>query len=306
MIVRFFLSLTIPNGLIRGASVWNSVVESIAKPMITTAYKYGLFRPNIQRDAKELLGREVIVSLTTYGKRLELLPFCLESIFRQTVRADRIVLWLAQDEFDDATLPVDITAFGERGLEIRYCEDLRSHKKYWSTMREWPDAVVITLDDDAFYPENTIEDLLVSYLKWPEAISCHRAHQMRFSENNLIPYVEWDFSSPGIKGPSNILVPIGVGGVLYPPRRLAKEVLDATLIQDLCFAADDLWLKVHAYRANTPVVKVRPYSRPIFSTPGSQTSTLSNHNVLAGKNDEQLELVMKHFGITFYKGNGSR
>lgn len=268
------------------------------------AYKYGLFRPSAQRQAKELLEREVIVSLTTYGKRIELLPSCLESIFRQTIRADRIVLWLAHDEFDDTTLPVDVTAFVSRGLEVRYSEDLRSHKKYWATMQEWPDAIVITLDDDAFYPEDTIKGLLVSYLQWPEAISCHRAHQMRFSGNKLLPYVEWSFSAPGVRGPSNTLVPIGVGGVLYPPGCLAKEVLDATLIRELCFAADDLWLKVHAHRANTLVVKIRPYSRPIFSLPGSQFATLTDHNVLTGMNDEQLERVVQHFGITFSEGSG--
>ncbi|WP_375697502.1 hypothetical protein [Pseudophaeobacter sp. TrK17] len=306
MIVRFFSSLTIPNGFIRGASFWNSFVEAIAKPMITTAYKYGFFRPNAQRQAKELLDREVIVSLTTYGKRVELLPSCLESIFRQTVRADRIVLWLARDEFDDATLPVEVTSFVKRGLEVKYSEDLRSHKKYWTTMQEWPDAVVITLDDDTFYPENTIEELLASYLLWPKAISCHRAHQMRFLGKNLLPYVEWNFSSPGVRGPSNSLVPIGVGGVLYPPGCLAKEVLDATLIRELCFAADDLWLKVHAYRANTLVVKVRPFSRPVFSLPGSQSTTLTDHNVLTGMNDEQLERVLQHFGITFSEDSGRR
>ena len=47
---------------------------------------------------------QVIVSLTTYGKRLYDVAFTIESIMQQSVKANRIVLWL--EDRCDAHLPV--------------------------------------------------------------------------------------------------------------------------------------------------------------------------------------------------------
>ena len=41
----------------------------------------------------------------------------------------------------------------KRGLTIRFCEDLKAHKKYYYAFKEYPDDIVITVDDDVIYPQ---------------------------------------------------------------------------------------------------------------------------------------------------------
>src|SRR5690554_7292875 len=77
---------------------------------------------------KAYLDKEVILSLTTYNKRIFDVALTIESLFQQTIKANRIILWLAEDEFMGRDLPVKLTKLIDRGLEIRYCEDLKSYR----------------------------------------------------------------------------------------------------------------------------------------------------------------------------------
>ena len=48
---------------------------------------------------------KIIVSLTTYNKRINTVFLTIESIFEQTVKPDKIVLWLDKNEFSIDTIP---------------------------------------------------------------------------------------------------------------------------------------------------------------------------------------------------------
>jgi hypothetical protein len=71
------------------------------------------------------LPSELIVSLTSYPRRFPILDFAIRSLLNQTVRPDRVILWLAED--DVTYLPSAVRRLA--GLEIRTCRDLRSFKK---------------------------------------------------------------------------------------------------------------------------------------------------------------------------------
>ncbi len=93
----------------------------------------------------------------------------LESLFRQTIRPDRIILWLADEQYPDKkAVEMRLKKYKKLGLEIQYCDDLRSHKKYFYTMKKYPEAIVITADDDIIFSEDMLEKLLKTYLKYPE------------------------------------------------------------------------------------------------------------------------------------------
>ena len=103
-------------------------------------------------------GEKIIVSLTTFPARINVVGYAIKSLFNQTVKPDRIVLWLASSQFENVQLPQLISELVEKGLEIRYCEDVRSHKKYFYALQEQQsNELVITYDDDLVYPENSIE-----------------------------------------------------------------------------------------------------------------------------------------------------
>src|SRR5690349_163949 len=71
---------------------------------------------------------ELIVSLTSYPPRFNQLKLVLGCLLDQTVRADRIILWIAQEDYP--RLPSDVVGLrAPGGLEIRTCEDIGPYKK---------------------------------------------------------------------------------------------------------------------------------------------------------------------------------
>ena len=99
---------------------------------------------------------EIIISLTTYSLRIHNVYIALESLLNQTIKPNRIILWLAEEEFNEANLPISVLRLKERGVEIRFCEDYKSYKKLIPTLREFPEAIIITVDDDVIYPMDQI------------------------------------------------------------------------------------------------------------------------------------------------------
>src|SRR5699024_12638905 len=60
-------------------------------------------------------------------------------LLRQTYPPDKIILWLAKEQFEGRnTLPNNLLDLEKRGLEIVFCdEDLRSHKKYYYAIKKF-------------------------------------------------------------------------------------------------------------------------------------------------------------------------
>lgn len=236
----------------------------------------------------------VIVSLTSFPERIDTLWIVIETLLRQTYKPEKIILWLASSQFESIeSLPTSLRKLVDKGLDIRFCEDIRSHKKYYYTMKNYPDHTVITVDDDTFYPEDLVEKLILTSEEFPNTICCNLAHRLVFNSLGKIkPYIDWESGSQGSRFPSNDLVPIGCEGVLYPPRSLNENVFDKEKIRNLCPLADDLWLKSMASLNGYKTVKVRPDSITFANLVSSKKNALSDLNVEQNKNDEQLENII--------------
>ena len=242
--------------------------------------------------------KEVIASLTSFPARISTVHLTIKSILNQTVRPDRTVLWLAEEQFPgkESELPAELLNLKDKGLDIRFCEDLKPHKKYFFAMQEAPDAIVITLDDDVEYMEDTVELLLKSYTMFPHAVSAMRVHRVSSTERGLAPYGSWDYNDDTFyRNPSLAAMATGVGGVLYPPGSIPKEAFDTDAIKESCLMADDLWLKVNEVRNNVPTVLAAP-NRPLRYIDGTQESALWKTNKTLGDNDRQLEGILKAIG----------
>ena len=101
----------------------------------------------------------------------------IQSILRQSRPADRILLWLSKEEFpEEAQLPANLLRLKEKGLDIRFCDNIRSFKKVFYTAQEFENDVIVTADDDALYPENWLEGLWDTHEKYPGCVCCYRAH----------------------------------------------------------------------------------------------------------------------------------
>lgn len=247
-----------------------------------------------KRDTK------IIVSLTTYPARIDLVWQAIESLLRQTFKPDKIILWLAESQFNGInSLPEKLIAQQSRGLSIRFCDDLGPHKKYYNTMKEFPEDIVVTVDDDCFYPENMLEALMNIHRKYPECICCNRGRLVKKNEDNTIaPYQEWPIQM-GFIEPTKLLCPTGVGGVLYPPKSMSIEVFDKESIKNICLFTDDLWLKVMSLRKNTLVVKTPDFLYDFIHIAKSQREALNKVNIGQGMNDKHLKSILEQYDVDF-------
>lgn len=253
---------------------------------------------------KRLVSRRLIVSLTSYPHRIGTVAQCLETIYAQTHKADQIILWLAEEQFPgkEADLPQDLlTLIQQQRLCVRWCDDLKPHKKYFYAMQEYADDLIVTIDDDLIYPKDMLAALYKSYLQYPEAVSALRTHLIVVSESDrILPYNAWPQETDAcIYEPCMQLIATGGAGTLYPPNLLHHAFFDKAAIMENSPMADDLWLKAAQAIANVPVVLARPYE-PLQFLPNSQEEALFHTNVKGNQNDVQLMKIIawtdKQFG----------
>jgi hypothetical protein len=236
----------------------------------------------------------LIVSLTSFSRRFRSLHCSLKCLLDQSVAPDAVILWLSED--DRARLPASVTSLQTAGLIIRTTTGLGSYKKIIPALEAFPEAYIVTADDDAYYGHRWLEKLVREARLGQRQIICHRAHGVRLNAEGLpLPYVQWDYE---LRRPevSRRVFPTGVGGILYPPGVFHHDVVDPSLYGTLCPMADDVWLYWMALRGGATFRKVGP-RRAMALWPGSQRASLSQVNVRNHGNDRQIGNLVARFGF---------
>ncbi len=266
--------------------------------MFESNYIFRMFK-SIQKyttaEMTEITGREVIVSLTTIPSRVNTVHHVIEDMLNQTKRADRILLWLARDEFPDGKdgLPeVLLKHEAEGNIEIHFCENLYAHKKYYYSMLENPDSIIITVDDDLIYAKTMIEDLWRMYLCYPHCISTMRCHVITVDcvHKHIAPYDEWVKECKTDDAPSLQAFSTNGAGALYPPHLINEHVFDKDKFLEICRTADDIWLNAMCIANNIRTVSMnaKPGLKYIDET---QDERLFDINVKEHQNDVQFQNV---------------
>ena len=242
---------------------------------------------------------KIICSITSFPGRIDKIWVSLETILRQSYKPDKIILWLAESQFPDRHLPDSLLKLEERGLSIRYVDDdLRSHKKYFYALQEYKDDLVILLDDDLYYPEGLIQNLIDMSIANPHAICATRVHKMTYKKDELLPYKRWihNYNKNGFFSDSNLFFTSGAG-TLIPPGAFNNDVFNDTIFKNICFLADDVWLNFQARKNGTKIISNNRYDKDEISTPSSQNEKLVTSNVAEGGNDKQISEVKKYLNL---------
>ncbi len=248
---------------------------------------------------------ELIVSLTTFGKRINEVYLAIESIMQGSMKPNRIILWLAENEFKGKILPITLQLQQKRGLEIEYCEDIRSFKKIVPTMEKYPDACVVTIDDDVMYEFDLLENLVNAHIDNPNDVCACRIHRITLNENNTPKsYMQWQFLTwPKEKSNRNFLT--SGGGTLFPPHCFVKEFFNKGSFLSLCPYADDVWINAMIWMSDRQITKVYTHSPKgcdYIETNLEQDYALSkeNTNALNCRNDVQIKAVMDKYDLYHY------
>lgn len=238
------------------------------------------------------LNAPLIVSLTSYRARFGTLLPTLRALTRQSVRPDRVILWL--DPGHELGLPAEARAVD--GLEVRVCPEWRSYKKLVPTLLEAPDAYIVTADDDVHYPADWLEGL-VRAAAGGARVACHRAHRVVMSGDRPAGYEEWDHNI-GAPETGPLVFPTGVSGVLYAPGVFHPDVTQAELFQQHAPSADDIWFYWMHRLAGSRPVKIGGRAR-ILEWGGSQAVSLRSKNRPAkgqGGNDRAITALLDRYG----------
>lgn len=240
---------------------------------------------------------EIIVSFTSYPKRILTIDKVLDSIVNQTILPNKIVLYLSSDEFEGFKDMPDLKRYEKYGFEIHwYKENLRSHKKWFYAFQEYPEDIVITVDDDILYAATAFENLLKYHTLFPEAVIARRTHLITWkSENDIAPYQMWYsecFKYVGL--PRADLFATGCGGILYPPNIFNKEIFNKDVFMKICAYADDVWLKAMEVYSRIPVVLAERSWDDHVLPEYQKNSLYSNYNRNGG-NDVQIKAIFDQY-----------
>jgi len=232
------------------------------------------------------------VSLTSFPKRIDKVHLAVESLFRQSVKPEIIILYLSKAQFgnsiEKANLPKSLLRLIKYGLRIELVDgDLKSYKKFQYAFNEFRDKYVVTVDDDIIYNTDLIESLMSR--KTDSNVTANLTRKIARDNNGaLLPYSKWNIDSD----PENEHIVIGAGGVMYSPSKMYKDTLREDLYLRLAPKADDMWLSAMA-RLNG--LRITPTGSPnkflAISIPNNETLYSGN----AEGNDAQVAAINEYY-----------
>lgn len=201
---------------------------------------------------------EITVSLTSFPEALPYAVQAIRSVLDGSMLPDRIVLYLDTWKFPDGSIPPELETLKSECpfFEVRFDPaPIRSYKKLIPALRDFPEDIIVTVDDDISYHRNLLRDLVRMHRRIPDAVIAHRVRRIIHNK----PYSAWrkykwyDFIFKRIR-PGYANLQTGVGGVLYPPHSLDEAMLDPDLFMSIAPTVDDVWFWAAAVSKGTYVI----------------------------------------------------
>lgn len=244
---------------------------------------------NVEDQRKE----KIVVSLTSFGRRLDTVHIVIKSIMNQILKADAIVLYIAkEDSLKRIQQEEELIRAGLR--IVRNVRDLKPHKKYFYAMREFTQCLIVTIDDDAIYDDRLLRDLYEKHIEYPEAVICRRGHRMTKKDGRVACYDMWEGCVQSVV-PEKGICATGVGGILYPCGAYREKFLDEKGIRETALFGDDLWLNVVELMEGIAVYAIGEIPAKVIE--GTQEEALYMKNAENKRNDEYLNSLQSYFDI---------
>lgn len=248
----------------------------------------------LNRQARQT---KIVVSLTSFPGRIHIVSQTIKTILNQkNLKPDAVELWLAESQFPgkEADLPDALLALKAHGLQICWCDDIKSYKKLIPALKKHPDSIIVTADDDVYYRRDWLEKLYAGYQKDPGHVYCHRATQFYLADNSF------DAIGGGrnyYAAPSYLNKLVGVGGVLYTPGILHPDITNESLFMELAPTNDDIWFWFMAVCNHVKVCVVDAHQpRPVAVVGAERTDKLTSINDQGEKKFwQQFHMLLNHY-----------
>jgi len=245
--------------------------------------------------------KQIIVSLTSFPAALPFAAQAIRSILEGSVLPDKIVLYLTAQQFPSGKIPSDLqNLFTISSIfEVRfYNQIIRSYTKLIPALKDFPNDIIVTIDDDVLYHKNMLKRLLSRHKKYPNAIIGHRIRRIKLNAR----YRKWkcykrvSLLTRSFK-PSYTNLQTGVGGVLYPPHSLSEEMLKPEVFMELAPTVDDIWFWAAAVANGTKIAPI-PFGfwrQPDLGKPSKVSLRSTNVFSSIDVNRTVFESIMKKY-----------
>lgn len=249
----------------------------------------------------DIPAQRVIVSLTSFPAAIPYAIQAIRTILKGLLLPDKVVLYLDTQKFPDGVLPPELEELKAESpiFEVRFNPDeIRSYKKLIPALKDFPNDVIVTIDDDICYPAELLRDLIRLHKRLPDAIIAHRVRRIKLNA----PYRKWrkykwyDFIFKRHHF-SHLAMQTGVGGVLYPPHSLDEKMLDSALFMALAPTTDDVWFWAAAVSRGTYVVPLPGGKSRCVEVGKPVEFSLKRINISSGndRNREALEKILEKY-----------
>lgn len=208
---------------------------------------------------------KVVVCLSTIPSRMEGLPYAIRQIQAQTFQPNQIYLYLpkwSKREKREYPLPPE---FHYDRLKIIRCEDYGPITKLYPVLEREkdPETIIITLDDDIEYPNDTIEKLVFYCQLQPDAAIGGTGFTIGPWYN---PYIK--VFHPNKLVQTNIIE--GFNACAYRRKFFDSDLIDYKDAPEEAFYHDDVWISGYLSLRGIPRlvcpginVKIRKLANPL-------------------------------------------
>lgn len=184
----------------------------------------------------------IVVSLTTSPKRISKIQPVIECIEKQTIKPKYICLNLPRVYKRDNTTfqePLPDFIVNNPFVYVNWCEDIGPATKVIPTaqVERDPDTLILSIDDDTYYPPMLIETFLQFSRWYPDAVITGTSFMSTSHDGTYVQLLE------------------GFSGVLYKQRYLSRVDLHF-LKERSCYLGDDFFLSNEILKQNVPIVRI--------------------------------------------------
>lgn len=242
--------------------------------------------------------KRIIVSLTTFPKRISYVWMVIYIILHQTIKPDFVFLYLSAEQFPNRydDLPKSLLRLISKGLTIVFVDgDIKSHKKYFYSFSSFPDDIIITVDDDIFYPLDMIEELVNLHIQYPNSVICRYGRDMCVDGHISYCSKRWKHIFNSEYKLNTIFLGTG-GGTLFPSPKdiFFDDIYDIDLALMLAPLEDDLWINTMLRLNNTPIIISKKY-KDILPIIIKGDVKLFSKNGGENKTDKQLLDIISYY-----------
>lgn len=219
-----------------------------------------------KKQTKKAVEPRIIISMTTMPWRCQNIKATVDSVFNGNKKPDKFVLYITHDDFKE--IPEHLVKLSKENdkFEVHWSDkNYKVATKLLPALKEYPDDIIINLDDDYTYAPDLIESLYNCYLLDKDAVVTVAGHRIAMSTDGFLfnagcyTYNKYD-TLVKYKTKSFDIMHLSGHGTLYPPHIFdGTDVFNDKERMKFWDTQDEMWCWMNLICANKQIAVCGDY-----------------------------------------------